>query len=288
MLPAVFTVDFVAEPGDLLPRRTEMKLQLRMTFRKLRNRIEHRAQQKVDLHRAAARQQQELLRRTLNFRITALLDDIHQRVADEGCPQPGRCEHLLLEGEDHQHFRADFRQHREPPFSPHPEVGADIPDDRNPVRVHHQREEEVESGVVDQHDFVGTLLLRGADQAEEDGDEREDMFQHLDHTDDAEFGRVDLEIDVGRGHLRAAHPGNPDRVAPFRGDGPQFTGEPGTVEVAGSLSGKNPYLLLRHSRQPRLTCWNSSTACCAVSWRNLTSELASSSGTSRISLTFFP
>ena len=156
------------------------------------------------------------------------------------------------------------------------------------VQIHHQREKQVESRVVDQDDLVGTLLLRRADQPEKDGDEREDMFQHLDHADDAEFGRIDLEIDVGRGHLRPAHAGNPDRVTPFRGDGAQFPGEPGAVKIAGGLSGEDPYLLFRHSYQPWLTCWNSSTACWAVSCRNLTSEFASSAGTSRISLTFFP
>ncbi|MPN34785.1 hypothetical protein SDC9_182279 [bioreactor metagenome] len=197
-------------------------------------------------------------------------------------------EHLGFKREDHQHFRADLRQHRQPPLAPHPEVRADVPAHRNPAPVHHQREHQIEAGIVDQHHRAGPLRPRLPHQPEENSDKREDVPEHLHHADHAEFGRINPDVDSGGGHFRPPHARDGQLIAALGGKPPQIGGETRPVHVAGRFAGENPDRTFHFVIQLRFSCLNPSTACCAARRSIAASRSASSSGTKAISSVFRP
>lgn len=129
-----------------------------------------------------------MVRVAFQRRIRAFADDLDERMAAEMRFEAGSGPDVRFKREDHDELAAVFRNARDVGFPPHPDLRTDEPDDGNAEFPKLFGEADVESGVVDHHDDVGTLRFRPFDALEENPDERADLFQDLNEADHSQFG----------------------------------------------------------------------------------------------------
>jgi hypothetical protein len=136
--------------------------------------------------------------------------------------------------------------------------------DAEPARV--PRHLQIEFGVVDQYQQVGTSLLEPLFDDRHCSFDITPVTQYLDQADHRDGRRIEKHVDAGALHFPAAHAAEPD----VRPQPPELFDEFGGVGVAGGFPGENHDMRGFHQALSRAS--HTVAICCSVISGNIGNE----------------
>ena len=159
---------------------------------------------------------------------------VEKGMADERRGDPLGREPLMLERQRRQDMIDQPAHLLLPPARPRPDLRWAVEDHGDPVPLRAPRQPPVESGEVDEHAGIGTVIEEAPLGAAGEIDEPMDRQDHPQEPHHRQPGHVGNELDPLGGHLRPAEPDALDVGAARL----QRSGEEGGVVVAGWLAGR--------------------------------------------------
>ena len=165
-----------------------------------------------------------------------LLHFRHRGVADIFHLKPLAAEIVLLEGEDGKDFVAVAAHLFYAPFFPRPDFRGDKVEDGYSERFGEPGQFQVEGGVVDKHQGIGTLALYGLAGGTEVAGYRGEMAQDFGEAHVGHVAVMDQRREAG---CLRHHVSSQEGHSGVRGLPEKFLYEVGSVEVAGGFSGRD-------------------------------------------------